>query len=933
MPKDSSALAAWKTAARIAWHDTRRNLVSTVLALLIMIIPASALVSITAWDEASNSSSRLREAADYGGTLGSLGYSPQRIYGLEDDSSDVTPYIPGDQAGTNFTEVTTALEEFTGLELLPFDVDTLGGRPIARTITTADLPGKATLTSGRWPTSSTEMVVTQAGIDAGLPASGSAVLGDGRTYTIVGLGHAYDSTHSPPLQVHAVALPTNSTTIKRWLIDGDPHNALTNKEINNRWYGYNLTISTPDPPMLSARWFRDYWFEDGVGFGLLAMAFLSLLLVMVLTVIGLIISPAFTIRAARLSEHLHNLARNGATARHLRSVVIMQGLTQGFVAVIVSIGVAIAYVVLRGAMTPSASLPYGGVDYRAVVWPCLLLGSAIVACALVASFVPALNVTKAGALNASGAGHTPQVRDDFLGLSARASLRLSLSLLIIGSLGISIAIFAAAQMVEDQHPIYPVFLFGIVAVSTCAASVLAGLIYLVPVILSWLSTKSSLLPCAPRQSLRILTRTKGPSVAIILSVTVVTAVTGTVTLFNTWTTTQDGPAIRSVLPTAGEELVVIGAQLGKYDDLVSDAFSAKGFEYHKVYTPVSYTAKLDGDSIPPAPNANPTSYDNLLAPTKWPHAKETMKSPQNTDWDTTHIVLPHDGQGAQALVLDEHVLTARFAFSPKELEDLRAGTMFAYGTPPTEDTESGTDLYKSRTLTLHKTDGVPTTIPWRPAPHTTSGLRPDNSRSQSIIYFASTDGMKRQGITVYPYGWLLTSYNGSPMSSANYYRANRTLSQTSDSRVNLSAYASLDTGDTTEDFSVYRNLPIQVIAGILVLLILTMTILSTYESHTAHNTISALGGPRTHARNYVGVGAFTTSLCGTAIGFMASMIVVLPAAFTLYLIGQRAVDMSAWVESLVGLALVFLVAVPLTSTLLAWLLSPVATTARRSPST
>lgn len=933
MPKDSSALAAWKTAARIAWHDTRRNLVSTVLALLIMIIPASALVSITAWDEASNSSSRLREAADYGGTLGSLGYSPQRIYERIGETSRVTPYIPGDQAGTNFTEVTTALEEFTGLELLPFDVDTLGGRPIARTTTTADLPGKATLTSGRWPRSSTEMVVTQAGIDAGLPASGSAVLGDGRTYTIVGLGRAYDSTHSPPLQVHAVTLPTNSTTIKRWLIVGDPNQSLSNTDTLDNWYGYNLTISTPGPPLLSVRWFRDYWFEDGVGFGLLAMVFLLLLLVMVLIVIGLVISPAFTIRAARLRDQLHNLARTGATAKHLRSVVIMQGLIQGLVATVVSVGIAVAYVVIRGTTTPAAKLPFGGVDYRAVVWPCLLLGSAVVACALVASFVPALNVTKSGALNASGAGHTPQVRDDFLGLSARASLRLSLSLLTIGSLGISIAIFAAAQMVEDQHPIYPVFLFGIVAVSTCAASVLAGLIYLVPVVLSWLSTKSSLLPCAPRQSLRILTRTKGPSVAIILSVTVVTAVTGTVTLFNTWTTTQNDRDIHSVLPADGEELIAIGAKLGKYDEKASDALSANGFAYHKVYTPITYATNLDGDSMPPAPNANPTSYDNLLAPTKWPHAKETMKSPQNTGWDTTHVVLPHDGPGAQALILDEHVLTARFAFSPKELEDLRAGTMFAYGTPPTEDTESGTDLYKSRTLTLHKTGSAPVTIPWRPAPHTTSGLRPDNSRNQDVVYFASKSGMEQLGITVHPYGWLLTSHNDSPMSSANYRRAHSVLNQTTGSPVNLTAYASLDTGDTTEDLSVYRNLPIQVIAGILVLLILTMTILSTYESRTAHNTISALGGTNTHVRNYVGVGAFTTSLCGTAIGFMASMIVVLPAAFTLYLIGQRAVDMSAWVESLVGLALVFLVAVPLTSTLLAWLLSPVATTARRSPST
>ncbi len=199
--------------------------------------------------------------------------------------------------------------------------------------------GMASLTSGRWPRTSDEVVVTSAGAAAGLPTSGTLTIrGEGEpvTVTVVGTGTAW-ATYSD--QADFLALPSASTAWQ--LLPDRPRSFLVARPQPVTWSDvkrlntYGLVVESravfEHPQEAEAEAARQFMGDNREAE---EVGIVALLVVGILLETMLLAGPAFAVSAARQRRSLALIASNGARRSQIRRYVLAQAVLLGVFAAV-----------------------------------------------------------------------------------------------------------------------------------------------------------------------------------------------------------------------------------------------------------------------------------------------------------------------------------------------------------------------------------------------------------------------------------------------------------------------------------------------------------------------------------------------------------------------------------------------------------------------
>ena len=244
--------------------------------------------------------------------------------------------------------------------------------------------GMTELVSGRWASTTSEIVVTEAGIASGLPSEGTLTttgqVGDPKQMTIVGVATGQTEDGLPSL----VALPEVSDPQAAFLVErADPVTWSDVRRMNN----YGLLVQSREvflnppaaaelDPQIAQTFVSDQRQSD---------------LVLLLAAVGLFIEttllagPAFAVSAARQRRSLALAASNGAEARQVRRYVLGQAVVLGVLSAAVAV-VAGVLLTLAG-LTWWQNVNAFNTGPFEISWPRVV---GVFICAVVASVVAAL---------------------------------------------------------------------------------------------------------------------------------------------------------------------------------------------------------------------------------------------------------------------------------------------------------------------------------------------------------------------------------------------------------------------------------------------------------------------------------------------------------------------------------------------------------------
>ena len=238
--------AGWRVSLRMARRDVRRHRGRSLLVVIMVGLPVLLLTAgSTLWfsedlDTAERLPLQLGQTQGYlvepmGMTIHQL-VDPRTSYGTgADDTETTSKAVPGYAPG----QETAALARLLGATLHPVTLSSgtvrvgkvsvrVGVLGVDAASATQVLSPKVSLESGRWARSADEVVVTDLGLTAGLPHSGTVQLRvptpEGRTeardVTVVGVGRGYASWGAE--DAHPVALigqPVADPNDRQWLVE------------------------------------------------------------------------------------------------------------------------------------------------------------------------------------------------------------------------------------------------------------------------------------------------------------------------------------------------------------------------------------------------------------------------------------------------------------------------------------------------------------------------------------------------------------------------------------------------------------------------------------------------------------------------------------------------------------------------------------------
>jgi putative ABC transport system permease protein len=397
-------LASWRVALRIARRDARRYKWRSALIVVMIGLPVLLLTSgitLLATNDISTAESvpivmGSAQARISGGSDVRQNQSPDpRDASAGLVGSTVLP-VPGFAPDSAWT--TGKVEKLTGGRVIrSMDARmwvTLGDRRPGMPVLGIDARdplarGMTELVSGRWATTRSEIVVTEAGIAKGLPREGRllATGSDGKPLPLTVVGVA--TTHSDVL---LVALPDLVTDVADqgvalgFLVGrADPVTWADVRRMNDfgvvvqsRQVFLNPPSAAEVGPLAGRRYSNPN--EGGPN------------LVLLLAGVGLFIEttllagPAFAVSAARQRRSLALAASNGAEARQLRRYVLGQAVVLGVVsaAIAVAAGVVLTLLGLTWWKAGHADFVIGPFE---VSWPRVV---GVFICSVVASMVAAL---------------------------------------------------------------------------------------------------------------------------------------------------------------------------------------------------------------------------------------------------------------------------------------------------------------------------------------------------------------------------------------------------------------------------------------------------------------------------------------------------------------------------------------------------------------
>lgn len=202
------SLPVRRYAVKLAWNDMRRNLTRTVITLLLMGVPVALVVGYTTVlhsevGRGDLSHGRSELAIQPSGTVGESDFQ------VAADPAAAHMFAPQDGDGAGSAAAALAsLEAASGVRWVA-TVSQVARVEVAGVTTNRFMllangsrgaAGAAAVLSGRWPENPGEVLVTNEGIQSGLPQSGTftvTVAGESHSVTVVGVGRGFGHREQP----------------------------------------------------------------------------------------------------------------------------------------------------------------------------------------------------------------------------------------------------------------------------------------------------------------------------------------------------------------------------------------------------------------------------------------------------------------------------------------------------------------------------------------------------------------------------------------------------------------------------------------------------------------------------------------------------------------------------------------------------------------
>ncbi|MER7072211.1 FtsX-like permease family protein [Terrabacter sp. NPDC000476] len=513
--------AGWRVSLRMASRDVRRHRGRSLLIVVMVGLPVLLLTAgSTLWfSEDVDAAERL--PLQLGQTQGYLVdpldvalhqlVDPRTSYGTGPDATEprakvIPGYASGQEAG--------ALGRLVGGAVHPVTLSSGTARVDDRSLrvevmgvdassAAAALSPKVSLESGRWARAADEVVVTDLGLAAGLPRSGSVELRmptpEGRSephsVTVVGVGTGYASWGAQDVHpVELVGLPQTGATERQWLVERAT--SLTWPEVERlNTYGvgaYSRHVAlNPDtmvlPPDVTLP------SDSSALFVVVAASFGLLLLTTMLA------GPAFAVSAARQRHSLALAASNGATRSQLRRTVLGQALVLGVLSAVVGAASGLVLGLVAASLIHGAR-PDHFFGPLQVSWSSVLIVTvAGITSSVVAALVPSRGLGRLDIVSV------------LKGQNVSAPLRRRVPVLgaALTAVGIGAVLFASYRSADAY--IY-VYLGG-------AALTVLGSLLIVPLVLSLVARIAHAMPLPARMAAREAGRHRGratPTVAAIM---------------------------------------------------------------------------------------------------------------------------------------------------------------------------------------------------------------------------------------------------------------------------------------------------------------------------------------------------------------------------------------------------------------------------------
>ncbi len=493
----------WRPALRIARRELLRSRGRTLLVLLMVLLPVTAVVALDTLLRTADVSVRESLPTTLGGASARIdAESSSRVAQNADLTSNL--FTSGDPVGA------PPLGPATIQALLPAGSRvhevrrarnqppvTLQGRRVRADQVAVDLDrgavGPYALVSGRAPRSATEVAVSPdlaargAVIGARLGAGGDDVR------TVTGIATVRSDGDRTVVLAPLSFLPAGTTAQVSYYVDGPPVDWATVQALNDRGALVLSRSVVVDPPA-SDRVAAEV--RDGSD-RTVEYQVISIVAVMAVLQVVLLAGPAFAISGRRQRRALALLAAGGGEPRHVRRVVLAQGVWVGGAAALLGgpLGV-LAASAARPLLASRLDARFGPfeVSLRDVVLLCLL-GAAT---AVLAALFPAVASSRESVLAGLRSRRTTPA-------GAARPATAGLLLLVVG-------VLLTASSVDDT-----------VGVAAAAIPTVLGVVLLAPAALSLLGRLATRLPLPLRFAVRDTDRQRGRTAPAVAAVTAVVA--------------------------------------------------------------------------------------------------------------------------------------------------------------------------------------------------------------------------------------------------------------------------------------------------------------------------------------------------------------------------------------------------------------------------
>ncbi|CAA9336617.1 MAG: hypothetical protein AVDCRST_MAG07-2492 [uncultured Frankineae bacterium] len=503
----------WRPALRIARRELLRARARTLVVLLMVLLPVTGVVALDTLLRTADVSAVESLPVELGDADARIDLLPYGGAVLQSPDGREMGTGPGSGPMLDERALRAALPPASRLLLvresvLPRAFRAGADRVVRAGAVGADLReaagrGPFRLRSGRAPAGEDEVAVSPELAERGLRAGTTLTLPDGRSAQVTG------TVSVPPLFGDAVvvgqpeAVGLKDAPVSRAYVSGAEVSWTDVRELNARG---GLVLSRAvvlDPPP------EEQVPELPVGSSVSTAALIGLIVVMAVLEVVLLAGPAFAVGARRSRRALALLAATGGEPRHVRRVVLAQGLLVGGSAAVLGavLGIAVA-AGARGPLTRWADAQWGPfeVSVRDVVLLALLgAGTAVLAALLPAHLAAREPVV------ASLRGRRPS--------PAATALPTTLGLVLFG--------LGAVTCLASLRAGSPELLIAFSALPTVVGAVL-----LAPVVLHLLGRRAGRLPLPLRYTLRDADRQRprtAPAVAAVAATVAAAFALGTAT--------------------------------------------------------------------------------------------------------------------------------------------------------------------------------------------------------------------------------------------------------------------------------------------------------------------------------------------------------------------------------------------------------------------